>query len=754
MKTSGEPMPPLRRTSPRPPFLLFTTLAILFIVGALYLAFAFRSASPATEPSENHDDTRISSASPAVPPSPSTPLPRETKKASEPVARSVGAGLIQVFVTDRTGLPVAGARYTVDILETSEDQATGFPIEGLSDSSGNAHFAQLPWGRYFVQAEHDGQVGFAGASPDAGRPVWNLDIVLKPAASIVGHVVNTEGGPVAAAELSLVDVMANNLKTQTATSGEDGRFEFTSVPLGLYNLEALAAGYAPALVEKVGIGGSDVKLVMTQGGRITGIVRQATNRTPAPDVAVRVVADAFRDLELKASSDPKGEFVLDHVPAGVLLLSSGASSLAFAPPETMVKVAADESAHVELLVDSGASISGRVYDSTTDEPVAGALVQATPGGNRTYRWLSKLTDADGRYEIGGLTPGPIDVSLARLPRLYGTSVSGAMEQVDLQPGETIEGIDFTVSSGQKLCGVVVNEKDEPVAGAAVSLGDPNSGLGFEDTISETDGAFCFINVALPSEGSDAPVLEANYRGARSEPLAVNDTAATVRLKLLTVAKGVIAGVVVDGNGQPVLASLGLRHPYIDTKFDRRLLRTDPDGYFLFQDLSAGDFEIWATPDNASGFNPGKKLAHSLSLAAGQRVTDLRIVLTNVGAVTGVLKDAKGVPLPHVSVEVWDLDLRDYAAGAFTDREGRFNITGLEGTNLELRPEDDSTGGYWSVPVKPGDDLVVTLTPDMVGKERPPEPVYVIDPETGEEIVTTQEELPTVLAPSEANNQER
>jgi protocatechuate 3,4-dioxygenase beta subunit len=751
MRGSLRPKTSSRRNSSRPPFLVLAVLAIFFIVGALYLALGFRAAPTATEPSRDHDDTRILSAIPAVPVSTTESLSREVEKKSEAVERPVGAGLIQVFVTDRTGLPVSGARVTVEILEASESQAHGFPIEGPSDSSGNVHFTQLPWARYFVAVEHEGQAGFAGASLDAGRPVWNLDIVLKPAASIAGQVVSTEGMPVAEAELSLVDVMANNLKNQTVTSGEDGRFKFTSVPVGLYNLEALAAGYAPALMEKVGIGGPDVKLVMTQGGRISGVVRQAANRAAAPDVAVCVVADAFRDLKLKASSDEKGEFVLENVPAGVLLLSSAEPSHAFSPPETMVKLAADETARVELLMDSGARVSGRVYDSTTDEPVAGALVQATPRGNRTYVWLSKPTDADGRYEITGLTAGPIDVSLARLPRLYGTSVSGTMEQIDLQPGETIEDIDFTVSSGQKLCGVVVNEKDEPVAGAAVSLGDPNSGLGFEDTTSDTDGAFCFINVALPPEGSDPPVLEANFRGARSEPVAVDDTAAAIRLKLLPVPKGVIAGVVVDDSGKPVLASLGLRHPYSDTKFDRRLLRTDADGYFLFQDLSAGDFEIWAAADNGSGFNPGKKLAHSLSLAAGQRVTDLRIVLTNAGTVTGVLKDAKGVPLPHVSVEVWDLDLRDYAAGTFTDREGRFNITGLEGTNLELRPEDDSTGGYWSVPVKPGDDVDLTLTSDMFGNERPPEPVYLIDRETGEEIVTTQDELPTVLAPNDALN---
>jgi hypothetical protein len=96
------------------------------------------------------------------------------------------------------------------------------------------------------------------------------------------------------------------------------------------------------------------------------------------------------------------------------------------------------------------------------------------------------------------------------------------------------------------------------------------------------------------------------------------------------------------------------------------------------------------------------------------------------------------------VEAWDLDKRDYVAGAFTDREGRFNITGLEGTNLEVRPRDDSTGGYWHIPVKPGDELDITLTPDMFGDERPPEPVYLIHPETGEEVVTTEEEMPALV----------
>ncbi len=738
------------RASSRPPLWILAALAVVVLAVVVYLVV-----DTPPEPNAVASVPEAPDASPVVavpvdsPTEATTPAPAPATATTE---RARGEGAIHAFVTDRVGQPVAGAVVTVELREAEEGDDHGFPVSANTDEAGEARFTELPFGRYFVQAEGEKQAASDSSRLSAAHALWNVDLVLKPAASIEGKVVNAEGAPVSGAALSLLDVRVGKSKNGTAISGEDGHFALTSVPLGKYKLQTVAAGYAPALSEEVAIGGALVTVVLDQGGRVTGVVRQVANRALVPDVAIKMVADDFVELEFKAASDAKGEFVLENVPAGVLLISSDAITQAFSPPETMVKLAAGETVPVELLVDTSARVTGRVYDSTTNEPIAGAQVTARVPDSVSYSWISKPTDAEGRYELTGLTPGPIDVSMAQLPRIYGRGVSAYKEEIELQPGQLMENVDLSVDSGLMLCGVVVNEKDEPVAGAEVSMGrsaDPDSG--FEETSSDADGTFCFPNVPLGGgdvspEGTEPAVviLEANSRGMRSDPVEVQDPAAEVRLKLLPLPKGVIAGVVVDDKGKPAMATVTLRHPYVDNTFDRRLGRTDVDGHFLFQDLAAGDFEIWTKADNGSGYVSGTKLALSLSLAAGQRVTDLRVVLTGAGAVTGVLKDATGAPLPHVSVEVWDLDKRDYVAGAFTDREGRFNITGLEGTNLEVRPRDDSTGGYWHIPVKPGDELDITLTPDMFGDERPPEPIYLIHPETGEEVVTTEEEMPALV----------
>jgi len=195
----------------------------------------------------------------------------------------------------------------------------------------------------------------------------------------------------------------------------------------------------------------------------------------------------------------------------------------------------------------------------------------------------------------------------------------------------------------------------------------------------------------------------------------------------------IAGVVVDGAGKPALAAISLRHPYADSGFDHRMARTDVDGRFLFQDLSAGDFEIWMAADTGSSYNSGKKLAHALSLAEGQRVTDIRLVLYAGGSISGMLLDAERRPLRDVHIEAWDVDLRDFASAAFTDRDGRFRIDNLEGENFDLRP-DEGVGDYWVVSARIGDDLEIVLTPEFLQQEHPLTPIDIIDAATDEERV--------------------
>ena len=141
-----------------------------------------------------------------------------------------------------------------------------------------------------------------------------------------------------------------------------------------------------------------------------------------------------------------------------------------------------------------------------------------------------------------------------------------------------------------------------------------------------------------------------------------------------------------------------------------------------------------TADRGSGYSSGKKLAHALSLAEGQRVTDIRLVLHTGGEITGTLLDAERRPLRGVHIEAWDVDVRDFESADFTDRDGRFRIGNLDGENFDLRPEDTEPSGYWVVSAKPGDDLEIVLTPEFLQEEHPLAPIDIIDAATGEERV--------------------
>lgn len=667
---------------------------------------------------------------------------------SPAVERVKGAGEIRVFVTDRTGQLVAGVTVQLETHDAKAPERDVPVLEIQSNGGGEAHFTEILWGRYRVNAQHEDQAGWAAAYVDVDNPVFISDLILKPAGAITGHVFDTSDAPIAGAEVALLDPRISS-KMEIVVSRDDGSFAFTTVPLDSYGLQASASGYAPAISKEVGINAPPVSLVLDRGATLSGVVQRASNRAPVAEMPLRLTAEGFVDVAFTVASDARGAFQIENLPKGPLLITGDDPVRAMTPSATSVTMSPGQTVEVALLVETGAKVSGRVYDEDTGQPVAGVVVGASEPTYERRSWRSDPTDAEGRYSLTGLTPGSLVVTFYSAPKPYSKSALEAARQreVALQPGESLEGVDLSLTGGLMVCGVVVNERNEPVPGAKVSLGRATADgdlFDYQDTLAGADGAFCFANiwtgmdptVGRAQEPQDL-ALEADYRGARSDLLwirDVTDSVADARLKLLPQARGVIAGVVVNASGKPVVAALSLRHPYVDNHFDSGLSHTDVDGNFLFQDLAAGDYEIWASRDNGTGYSPGKDKVHALTLAPGQRVTDLRIALGETDFITGTIKDDTGTPLRGYEVEAWDVNTGDYSSGAFTDAEGRFKIAVHGDGTFELRPSESSPGGFWRKPANAGDDVQITLSAEVLQGTQPPTAEYRIDPETGEERV--------------------
>ena len=59
--------------------------------------------------------------------------------------------------------------------------------------------------------------------------------------SVLGYVKDASGAAVANAKVTMTNIAAGT--SQTATTDNDGRYEFNSVPIGGYRIESEAAGF-------------------------------------------------------------------------------------------------------------------------------------------------------------------------------------------------------------------------------------------------------------------------------------------------------------------------------------------------------------------------------------------------------------------------------------------------------------------------------------------------------------------------------
>src|SRR6185295_10438182 len=81
--------------------------------------------------------------------------------------------------------------------------------------------------------------------------------------------------------------------------------------------------------------------------------------------------------------------------------------------------------------------------------------------------------------------------------------------------------------------------------------------------------------------------------------------------------------------------------------------TSSDGRFSFKDIPPGEYRLAAARTGFIRSEYGQKGPNgrglTIKLTEGQDMKDARVVLTQTGAISGVILDRKGVPMPTVQV---------------------------------------------------------------------------------------------------------
>jgi Carboxypeptidase regulatory-like domain len=265
--------------------------------------------------------------------------------------------------------------------------------------------------------------------------------------------------------------------------------------------------------------------------RLAGRVVDAETSAPVAGAIVRLVpvAQPFPAAAMappQALTGANGEFTVQRVWAGRYRLEiqkTGFAPLSDLTGAPLLEINRGQSVTgLVFALKKGSIIAGRIVEAG-GEPLRELMVAALPvlpdgrepssGASRTARMAEsndsgefRLADlAEGRYLIIAappprprppLSPSQPELTTVVAPTYYpGTPDREAAHIIDLQAGQTIEGIQFSMMAlpAHRISGIVVDETGTPQAGVMLALMD---GPGFTRTtppMTQTDhvGAFIF-----------------------------------------------------------------------------------------------------------------------------------------------------------------------------------------------------------------------------------------------------------------------
>ncbi len=491
-------------------------------------------------------------------------------------------------------------------------------------------------------------------------------------------------------EASYVGLVAPR-ETRTAA---DGRFDFGVQPATRYDVGAYVPGRV-ATVRQMDL--RDPRLnsehvVVVLEPCVAGLYGNVVDASGGPIVKAQLLANGVIGTE----SDAKGWFDIclnaqDHRPEDrrLVVRASGYGTVELIAP-VVGRVRHD------FMLSPDATISGHVVNAK-GEPVAMTNVrvnwdEAAPRpGSEQPAVGHAVSDANGRFEIAGLAPGRLRIqALAR-------GAASTPSTIDVRAGGTQE-IQLTMSERGLLRGRVLSG-GRPVAGVSVfdraelptyqTRRQITSSI--TEAVSQEDGTFVLDGLPLGT----LTLGTSPYRLRSPTKIQVLPGEQSVDLDVEQL--GSLAGTV-RRFGKPIPHTL-VRASGAKIWTNARSTETDENGRFVFDDLEADDYRLWAHSPAAGAFG---YLDKRIRVELGAR-SEMDLDLRYGAHIAGIVVDADGAPVAGAFVH-FDWREGDDLSRCTTDAAGRFRCTGMAGGGayvVRVAGSEASTKPYPFVGAPPG-----------------------------------------------------
>lgn len=556
-----------------------------------------------------------------------------------------GVGSIALEVRDADGNLLSGATASVEGVEGSNARATG---------KGTLRIDGVPVGAQVVVVDAP---GFARArlSYEVGRAPGLLEVALDPEILLAGRVVDESGGELGGARL-LVRLDADPVAPPfAAVADEHGNFAVHGLPAERVVLEARRDGYE-ATTQSFELGRGAIEhaiVVMRRSGTLVGRVVRPDGSGAARAEVVLAGSGVWPPRSIVAGED--GTFRWTGLPGGIYEVRARSGGLVAHPIEGLA-VGPEREARVELRLIQGVSLQGIVVDVATDAPIAGAVVTVAEE-ELSLSVRATETGADGRFTLAGLLPVRHNITVQATGYVRSgpneVPVGGEPIRVELERAATLEGI-------------VVDQRDRPVAGASIEvLGDSGSFAGVAST--------GFGRTLLSYQAHGPSLLESG--GA------------------LGVTLGDVPPIPIDGDF--ALGATGVGAAATG-------LTTDAEGRFRIDGVAPGTIQIRVQgPPHAPAISP------PMRVGPGEVRSELRIVLPDGGEVSGRVLDSGGYPVGFMVVML-HAEREPVPRTMVTEEDGTFSFGGVLGDAVLTALPTDQPAARERFAVRQGERKVVNL----------------------------------------------
>jgi RNA polymerase sigma factor (sigma-70 family) len=604
---------------------------------------------------------------------------------------------LEGLVVDPSGRPVGGAMVAALPAETMEADRLALQLRARTaaraSDGGTFRLEKLPPGRYGLTALAPGYAGafLAGVVLLPGETLTGLRLALgSRGVTVRGRVLDSSAGPIPRAEVGVLEVAPEDEPArlfQTA-SADDGSYAIT-LPKGSYQMVAAASGYASSRERVLVVTDQTVVFRLNPAGQLRG--RVVERHTARPVAQALVTATAVVDLPWveprETTTDGDGKFaLLDLEPAGYAL-AARKGNLAGQWPAA---AAGDGSAEVAILVDRGATLSGRVLDPE-GRGVAAARLRLLPD----RRWIAghrvlATSGADGGFRIEGAPPGRFALLVERPP------YAPAERAITVEAARDQRNIAVTLTAGAVVIGTVTTRTLQPVAGAVVTATvrerarESVPERPWAQARTQADGRFRLEGLA----GGELVLFAGHGEGHGTARAVTLEPGHATEVNVTLGLEASVSGKVAMDDGAPaagVSVAAGWRSsagPNI------RYTRTSGDGSYRLPGVQPGDVTVVATRRRVDGMVIGHGLPHQALVTVGsdEAKTGVDLILPRTGLhIAGVVVGSDGSARPGVTVALepqmksgtWRFNGNARPDELLTGADGSFDFDNLDPQTYDL-----------------------------------------------------------------------